>query len=146
MQLYHNPSEIRNTSLAGQTGDSCSRSSAESCINNLLRKSGRSKTHLGRGSIRFTVFLGKQLLAGRIDVRADSVFGDPSDCGPLDDCVTLGLLDDGPVDGFVKRSITGHQLSDSFEEILLFPGQRDIFEPMVLPIVDGEHLDGAVAL
>lgn len=95
---------------------------------------------------RCTIFVDKQLLSGRIDVRADGVLGDTSDVGPLGDCVALGLLNDGPVDGFVERAIAGHQLGDPFEEVLLFPDERDVFEPMVLPIVDGEHLDGAVAL
>jgi hypothetical protein len=34
---------------------------------------------------RFTIFFGKQLLSGRIDVRADGVLGDASDVGPLEE-------------------------------------------------------------
>jgi hypothetical protein len=89
------------------------------------------------------ISFGEQVLASRIDVRADGVICHAPDVGPLGACVALGPLDDGLVDCLVERAIASDQLGDPFEEVLLLPGQRDIFEPMMVSLVDGEHLDGA---
>ena len=62
----------------------------------------RSRTHSGLFLVRFAVFLGKPLLAGRIDVRADGILGHTSNIGPLGDCVTFRFLNDGPIDGLVE--------------------------------------------